>query len=461
MKHLQTYESFKKTYGQKISTGDFKKIPVGKTILYMGSRYEVLANDGYVLKLKGEDGDMINVNLGQFNHGGQINEAVNLKQGHLSSAEYQKAKKLKDFNPDDWSWNADTQLYDRVNESLNEAAYVPSNIMDFAKRKGSYATALVKKAASWAEKAGKRISGGTAIGKNYDTIILDMKYQGSEIYINLNDETIELFGEEVNSPKDFQKVLSMNESAVNEGRTIEKIEKDRTRVINDMAEMVTNWKAAKQSGDKEAEASFLQRLKDLTATRKGLEKELNQAIAGKDRNVELVISESTTIFEGVMSEIDLLAKEAKNFKDFVKEFKKEYSDLTDAGDAKELEQWLKTVYDAAQMDEGVTEAEEVKKAIHDHWKELYGEDFISEYPKVAKILKNRPHVDRRELARIWDQVYGEDFKKEYPGMWDRMEEAEEVSERNAFLGARAKAIEEDLEEFEFNGKMYPVLNKSK
>ena len=98
-----------------------------------------------------------------------------------------------------------------VNESsVNEAASVPSNIMEFAKRKGSYATALVKKAATWAEKAGKRISGGTAIGKNYDTIILDMKYQGSEIYISLNKETIELHGEEVTDAKSFQKVLDAN-----------------------------------------------------------------------------------------------------------------------------------------------------------------------------------------------------------------------------------------------------------
>ena len=36
------------------------------------------------------------------------------------------------------------------------------------------------------------------------------------------------------------------------------------------------------------------------------------------------------------------------------------------------------------------------------------------------------------------------------------EEATKLEERNAFLGARAKAIEEDLEEFEFNGKTYPV-----
>jgi hypothetical protein len=98
-----------------------------------------------------------------------------------------------------------------INEStVNEAASVPSNIMEFAKRKGSYATALVKKAATWAEKAGKRISGGTAIGKNYSTIILDMKYQGSEIYINLDRETIELHGEEVTDAKSFKKVLDAN-----------------------------------------------------------------------------------------------------------------------------------------------------------------------------------------------------------------------------------------------------------
>lgn len=36
-----------------------------------------------------------------------------------------------------------------------------------------------------------------------------------------------------------------------------------------------------------------------------------------------------------------------------------------------------------------------------------------------------------------------------------------VNERNAFLGARAKAIEEDLEEFEFNGKIYPVTKSKK
>ena len=100
------------------------------------------------------------------------------------------------------------QMYkDFFGYRLNEAAHVPYNIMDFAKNKGSYAVALVKKAATWAEKSGKRISGGTAIGKNYSTIILDIKHQGAEIYINLDNETIELYGEEVYDAKSFAHVF--------------------------------------------------------------------------------------------------------------------------------------------------------------------------------------------------------------------------------------------------------------
>ena len=51
---------------------------------------------------------------------------INLKQDHLSSEEYQKAKKLKDFNKEDWKWNSKSSLYDRVNEAtdLNDPVLV-------------------------------------------------------------------------------------------------------------------------------------------------------------------------------------------------------------------------------------------------------------------------------------------------------------------------------------------------
>jgi len=63
-----------------------------------------------------------------------------------------------------------------------------------------------------------------------------------------------------------------------------------------------------------------------------------------------------------------------------------------------------------------------KKTFLDLWKEIYGENFISEFPAVAKILKNRPNdIDKREISRIWDETYGEDFKEEYPGIWNKLD----------------------------------------
>ena len=104
----------------------------------------------------------------------------------------------------------------KMKEGELEEAYVPSNIKEFAKRKG--ATSLVNKVAGWAEKVGKGIRGGTAIGKNYSTLILDMGYQTSDIYINTENETIELYGEEVNSFPEFKKVYDAhNEENVEEG----------------------------------------------------------------------------------------------------------------------------------------------------------------------------------------------------------------------------------------------------
>ena len=44
---------------------------------------------------------------------------INLKAAHLSSEEYQKAKKLKDFDKEDWEWNSKSGLYDRVNEATD------------------------------------------------------------------------------------------------------------------------------------------------------------------------------------------------------------------------------------------------------------------------------------------------------------------------------------------------------
>ena len=106
----------------------------------------------------------------------------------------------------------DTLVHDTFGKRKGELeeAYVPSNIAEFAKRRG--VSSLVRKVAGWAEKVGARITGGTAIGKGYNTLILDMGYQTADIRIDVEDETIELYDEPIYSFNDFKRVFMEEES---------------------------------------------------------------------------------------------------------------------------------------------------------------------------------------------------------------------------------------------------------
>ena len=93
---------------------------------------------------------------------------------------------------------------DMAEAKLTEA-FIPSNIKEFAKRKN--VMPLVTKVATWAEKVGKKIAGGTAIGKGYNTLVLDLDYtQAGEIRIDCENETITMFDEPIQSFSDFKKV---------------------------------------------------------------------------------------------------------------------------------------------------------------------------------------------------------------------------------------------------------------
>ena len=120
------------------------------------------------------------------------------------------------FNIETENDEEDVKTFNKeLDENMLDEAYVPDNIKKFAKQRG--VSSLVNKAAGWAEKVGKGIRGGTAIGKNYSTLILDMGHQTSDIYINTENETIELYGEEVNSFPEFKKVYDAhNEENVEE-----------------------------------------------------------------------------------------------------------------------------------------------------------------------------------------------------------------------------------------------------
>ena len=77
------------------------------------------------------------------------------------------------------------------------------------------------------------------------------------------------------------------ESVVNEGRSISKIQKEWSDITTKMVQKVSEWKAAE--GDRKAE--LLEELKGLTKQKQELEKELDTKVAGKDKDVQLAISE--------------------------------------------------------------------------------------------------------------------------------------------------------------------------
>ena len=75
---------------------------------------------------------------------------------------------------------------------------------------------------------------------------------------------------------------------LNEGRSINKISKDHAATVLDMANTAKQWKAAE--GDRKTE--LLDKLRELNKQKADLEKELDAAVAGKDRGLQLSLEEA-------------------------------------------------------------------------------------------------------------------------------------------------------------------------
>ena len=106
-----------------------------------------------------------------------------------------------------------SKVLESFDTEVTEAAQIPSNIEKFAKERGVLRD--VKQLARWAEKAGLGIRGGTAIGKGYDTLVLDLTYNGAEVYFDTYTGKIKVNRQPVNSWKTFSKAV--NESSAKDG----------------------------------------------------------------------------------------------------------------------------------------------------------------------------------------------------------------------------------------------------
>lgn len=111
----------------------------------------------------------------------------------------------------------------------------------------------------------------------------------------------------------------------------------------------------------------------------------------------------SVVYEGAISDIHIMAQEAKDFKSFVKEFKKEHHDLSKAGEPGQFEAWLKSIYDDAKESMGesvVTEGKDDFMARHsgtDIWLKKgykhHNEDELQKlYFKIGELLKDELSV---------------------------------------------------------------------
>lgn len=251
-----------------------------------------------------------------------------------------------------------------------------------------------------------------------------------------------------------------------EGKSINKIQKEWAEVTADMASTVKTWKTA----EGETKTQLLDKLKALNIRKKELDGELEIAVMGKDKNVEL--SGAFEAFSRMSSDVvgNELYDAAQKLSDYYDWLKAG----NDSGKGETLDEVISLLKKCKKSIKRFNKPEEVKgtafesfvtekikvKDIENTWNSMYGEDFKDEYAGVYDeiIRKYKGKVTKDELAKLWDKMYGEVMQDEYSGFFDSLEESV-VTEGNAFLGARAKAIEEDKEEFEFNGKTYKVTTK--
>lgn len=85
---------------------------------------------------------------------------------------------------------------------------------------------------------------------------------------------------------------NLKRSTITEARSIEKISTERGKVVKDMKELAAEYSQAKKSNNTERQSEILKQLKELTAKKAKLEKELDAAVLTKDKDVELAIEEN-------------------------------------------------------------------------------------------------------------------------------------------------------------------------
>lgn len=256
---------------------------------------------------------------------------INLKADHLSSSEYQKAKKLKAFNANDWVWNSNTSLYDRVGESavtedentiggLNKMANTDlERIADYAdmiKDRMSQGQTLdawmyskISDSVKSLNSVHDTMDGNDGVIETVDTLceatntdILDLVDNIHKVIKDLKSDkskdktkTASLYNDAkllVNRLHGLVESKLANESTITEtkgNKAVSMAQKKLDKVISDLKDNLLKFKGAKTDTDKE---TFKSEAKRLTKLRKDASNNLEQAIQDAYADVELVVMEN-------------------------------------------------------------------------------------------------------------------------------------------------------------------------
>jgi hypothetical protein len=112
---------------------------------------------------------------------------------------------------------------DYINESddVRLNSVLPSHIVKFLeKKRDEELTDATYEVADWAKQAGHRIIGGTAVGKDFDTLVLDITREGGEISIysdydenqGMSKISIDVNGIDVKNYNEFEEALGNDDT---------------------------------------------------------------------------------------------------------------------------------------------------------------------------------------------------------------------------------------------------------
>ena len=477
MKYIKLFEKFTKEYQNKIDLKDFKKIKKGSMIQYMGGAVEVVDNNGYVLKLKDDDGKIFTVNKSQFDHGGRISEVADGK----------KKKKKKEFHPD--------MMYEAKAKKVISDLYKMDAQIDYL---------------SDADDATKNIWKKAGVNPNDDNQIILYSY------VNSWPETKKLLDKSRIKYKELEDPNSAGESFIvfNVNESVNELK--RTLVSGTMSGSTESLEDRKYELKKDAKGATIGNFSNVTLpkgtiiynlpggvfadhfslknkyasrssqgpkyfdkpTFKGIMiKQTPAVLSYIEKNSKVLESFDTEVNEGSDQQrlthlrkfgiapnnqpqngayIKQVSKPGKFFVDWkdafdlgdvALEFVKSVGSISefDIIDLKTMKRTgkqldvkkgqlgnLRTTYgvrvnessskDGGDKSNGNSHHDDhQEKSIAQHWKDTYGEEFHSKYPAIAKIIKQRNIKDKRELSRIWQDTYGEDFEEQYPALFNKLD----------------------------------------